>query len=92
MPGEVSTRAGWPGRLTSLPRRQAASVTGAKAWASCDDGQTWRRATVSSVGRGQFRLHFSVPSGCQVTLRVSAADAAGGSIAETITRAYATSG
>ena len=23
VPGEVSTRAGWPGRLTSLPRRQA---------------------------------------------------------------------
>jgi hypothetical protein len=71
---------------------QAAKVTGAKAWASCDGGKTWRRATVSSLGRGHFGLHFSVPSGCYVTLRVSAADAAGGSIGETITRAYATSG
>lgn len=70
----------------------APSVTGAKAWASCDDGQTWRRATVSSAGGGQFRLRFSVPSGCQVTLRVSATDAAGGAIAETITRGYDTSG
>jgi hypothetical protein len=77
-------------RVGHIQLAQAAKVTGAKAWASCDSGQTWRRATVSSLGRGQFGLHFGVPSGCQVSLRVSAADAAGGSITETITRAYDT--
>ncbi|HEY3955399.1 MAG TPA: hypothetical protein VGM53_18670 [Streptosporangiaceae bacterium] len=69
---------------------RAAPVTGAKAWASCDGGRTWQRARVSPLGPGQFGLHFSEPSGCYVTLRVSATDAAGGSVTETVTRGYAT--
>lgn len=68
----------------------AAPVTGANAWASCDGGQTWQRARVSRFGRGRFGLHFTVPGGCYVTLRVSATDAAGGSVTETITRGYVT--
>ena len=33
VPGEVSTRAGWPGRLTSLPRRQAAAaISASRGW------------------------------------------------------------
>jgi hypothetical protein len=66
----------------------AARVTRATAQLSCNDGRTWHRAAVSSSGGGKFRIAFSAPGGCQVTMRVSAADAAGGSIAETITRAY----
>jgi len=66
----------------------AARVTRAAAQVSCNDGRTWQWAAVSSRGGGDFRIAFSASGGCQVTLRVSAADAAGGSIAETITRAY----
>jgi hypothetical protein len=67
----------------------AARVTGAAAQVSCDDGQRWQRATVTASGDGRFRAGFRVPGGCAVTLRVSATDAAGGSVTETITRAYA---
>jgi hypothetical protein len=66
----------------------AARVTGAAAQVSCNDGKSWQQAAVSSAGGGNFGVAFSAPGGCNVTLRVSAADAAGGSITETITRAY----
>ena len=55
---------------------------------SYNDGQTWQPATVSSSGGGNFRISFTSPGGVDPTLRVSATDAAGGSITETITRAY----
>jgi hypothetical protein len=66
----------------------ATRITGATAQVSCDDGRSWRSAAVRSAGGGNFRVAFTAPAGCAVTLRVSAADAAGGSIAQTITRAY----
>ena len=53
MPGEVSTRAGWPGRLTSLPRRQAASrpISASRGWGPgrAPDGQL--PATAARGGR-----------------------------------------
>lgn len=67
----------------------AAPVTSAAAWTSCNSGTSWRRAAVTASGDGNFRIAFSKPPDCDVTLRVSAADAAGGSVSETITRAYA---
>jgi len=75
-----------------LQLARAARVTGAAAQVSCDGGQRWQRATVTASGRGLFRIGFRVPGGCGVTLRVSATDAAGGSVTETITRAYAVAG
>jgi hypothetical protein len=75
-----------------LQLARAARVAGAAAQVSCDDGQRWQRATVSASGSGLFRIGFRVPGGCGVTLRVSATDAAGGSVTETITRAYAVAG
>jgi hypothetical protein len=75
-----------------LQLARAARVTGAAAQVSCDDGQRWQRATVTASGRGLFRIGFRVPGGCRVTVRVSASDAAGGSVTETITRAYAVAG
>jgi hypothetical protein len=66
----------------------ATRITGAAAQVSCDDGKTWQRAAVSSSGGRNFRITFGAPGGCDLTLRVSAADAAGSSITETITRAY----
>jgi hypothetical protein len=71
-----------------LQASAAAAVTGATASYSLNDGQSWRRAAVTGAGAGQFQIGFSAPAGVDVTLRVSATDAAGGSITETIVRAY----
>jgi hypothetical protein len=65
-----------------------AQITGATAQVSYNEGQTFQPASVTSLGGGRFQIGFSAPAGVDVTLRVSAADAAGGSITETIMRAY----
>jgi hypothetical protein len=44
------------------------------------------------TGRGgRYTATFTAPAGATVSLRTSAADAAGGSITETLTNAYQTS-
>jgi hypothetical protein len=63
-------------------------ITKATAQVSYNDGQSFKPATVTSLGGGRFRIAFSAPAGVDVTLQVSAADSAGGSITETIVRAY----
>ena len=63
-------------------------ITGAHAQVSYDGGLIWQRAFVVSTGAGSFRIAFNAPAGVDVTLRVSATDAAGSSITETILRAY----
>jgi hypothetical protein len=73
-----------------LQLARAARVTGATAQVSVDDGRTWRPATVTPAGGGRFHVAFTAPPGAFVTLRVHAADAAGGQITETITRGYRT--
>ena len=75
-----------------LQLAKAASVTGASVQASFDGGKTWHRASVTALGGGRFRAEFTAPAGAYITLRTIAHDAAGGSIAETITRAYAIGG
>jgi len=57
---------------------------------SFDDGVTWQPAQVSVVKPGRFLAQFTAPAGSFVTLRVTAKDKAGGSIKETIERAYRT--
>jgi hypothetical protein len=64
-------------------------VTGLTAQVSFDDGTTWQPATVTGSG-GSYRVGFTAPASGFVSLRVIATDAAGGSVDETITRAYAT--
>lgn len=71
-----------------LPLAPASQITGATAAMSCDGGKSWQPAAVTAAGAGNFRVAFTAPAGCPVSLRVSAADAAGDSIAETIIRAY----
>jgi hypothetical protein len=66
----------------------AAPVTRVSAQVSFSDGRTWLPATVGAAGHDQFRVTFTAPARAYVTLRVSAADAAGGSVTETILRAY----
>ncbi|HEY1621675.1 MAG TPA: hypothetical protein VGG25_28905 [Streptosporangiaceae bacterium] len=68
----------------------SAAIAGATAQVSYNDGGSWYPATLTARGGGRYRLAFSAPAGVDVSLRVSATDAAGGSITETITRAYGT--
>jgi hypothetical protein len=65
-------------------------VTRAGMSVSFDGGKTWHRAHVTGRA-GNYTATFTAPAGVKVSLRTSAADAAGGSIAETITNAYQTS-
>ena len=68
----------------------AAKVTGATVQVSFDGGKTWHAAAVTGHG-AQYQAVFAAPaSGAAryATLRVTAADAAGGQISETIWRAY----
>ena len=65
-----------------------ARITRVTARVSFTGGRSWQSATVTALGRGQFRITFTARPGAYVTLRTSAADAAGGSVTETIQRAY----
>jgi hypothetical protein len=68
---------------------QASAIVSAKAQVSWDGGLFWEPATVTRTSAGLYRVSFTPPAGVNVTLRFTAADAAGGSISETITDAYA---
>jgi hypothetical protein len=74
-------------RLGHLQLAQQSAITGAKVEFSTDDGKTWQPATVRPLGDGNYSANFSAGKGF-VSLRVSGADAAGGTISETVTRAY----
>jgi hypothetical protein len=66
----------------------SAAITGATAQVSYNDGDSWQAATATPVSAGHFQIGYTAPAGVDVTLRVTASDAAGGSISETILRAY----
>lgn len=56
---------------------------------STDDGKTWRTAPVRSTGTNRFAATVTVPAGATyVSVRTAAADTAGNTVHETITRAY----
>ncbi|WP_316745752.1 S8 family serine peptidase [Streptomyces sp. MK7] len=61
--------------------------------ASYDDGRTWSTAKVTDRGRNAFQARVDGPSkaaaGAWVTLRVTARDAAGNTVCQTVQRAYA---
>jgi len=81
---QVRISVGHQALLTSPP-----AVTGLTAQYSLDGGTTWQQASVSGSGATWF-ASFDAPPGSYVSLRVAAADAAGGALTETIARAYAT--
>jgi hypothetical protein len=56
---------------------------------SFNDGETWTCARLTGSD-GTYTADFTAPASSYVTLRAQAADAAGGTMEETITRAYAT--
>ena len=70
-----------------LQLAKAAAVTKASVSVSFDGGKTWHPARVSGHA-GHYTAVFTAPAGAMVTLRTHAADAAGGSVTETITSAY----
>ncbi len=69
-----------------------AAFAGAKAQVSFNDGDSWFPAQVTGLGGGRVRVAYNAPAGVDVSLRVSGADSAGGSITETIIRGYGVSG
>jgi subtilisin family serine protease len=66
-------------------------VTGARAWISYDDGETWLFRSVRSLGDGRFELALpaAAPRGSDaVSLRVEAWDAEGNRLVQEIVRAW----
>lgn len=76
-------------RLTvgHLQPARASRVTRATMRVSFDGGRTWHRIRLAGRG-GHYTAVFRAPAGARVTLRTTAADAAGATIAQTIIRAY----
>ncbi|MEU4095891.1 S8 family serine peptidase [Streptomyces sp. NPDC026673] len=71
----------------SLPR-----VTAMKAWASVDDGTTWKPLDLAKKPGGRWQARTANPAGGFVSLRVLATDAAGNSVDQTVIRAYQVAG
>ncbi|MGW2095593.1 S8 family serine peptidase [Promicromonospora sukumoe] len=64
-------------------------VTSARLWWSADDGATWHAASLADQRPGTFTGTVRVPRGTEhVSLRVEARDASGGTVKQTVTRAY----
>jgi hypothetical protein len=78
------------GHLTYDGHGSHAAITSARVEVSFDGGTTWRRAVVTGHA-GQYLATWPNPSsarGSSPALRVTATDAAGGSITQTIEHAY----
>jgi hypothetical protein len=67
---------------------RTSAITRVAAQVSYNDGQSFLNVPVTRVGASRFRIAFAAPAGVDPTLRVTATDSAGGSIRETILRAY----
>jgi hypothetical protein len=93
VPGESLYGSAHAGRQTirlsagHLQLARGARVTRASLSVSFDGGKTWHRASLTGHG-GSYTATFTAPAGVQVSLRTSAADAAGGSVTETLLGAY----
>jgi hypothetical protein len=70
-----------------LQLAHGARVTRAAVSVSFDGGKTWHPAKVTGHD-GSYTATFRAPAGTKVSLRTSAADAAGGSVTETLPNAY----
>ena len=71
-----------------LQLAKSIAVTKVAMSVSFDGGKTWHPAHVTGSD-GRYRAAFTAPAGAYVMTRTSAQDAAGGSVTETITRAFA---
>jgi hypothetical protein len=67
-----------------------AAIKTAAVWVSFNDGKTWQQATLTGTN-GHYTVRWANPASAKGTdpdLRVTATDALGGSITQTITNAY----
>ena len=83
-PSEVRISVAHQALVTSPP-----TVTGLTVQYSLNGGASWQPASVSGAG-ATWDAWLDATPGSYVSLRVSATDAAGGALTETITRAFAT--
>ncbi|HEY1641322.1 MAG TPA: hypothetical protein VGG35_11590 [Streptosporangiaceae bacterium] len=66
----------------------SAAITAATARVSFNDGDSWSPATVTAHGKGQYTITYNAPAGVDVSLKVTASDAKGSSVTETLIRGY----
>ncbi|HEY3903257.1 MAG TPA: S8 family serine peptidase [Streptosporangiaceae bacterium] len=71
-----------------LPLVKSSAITGLGVQFSVNGGKTWKPVRLTRTGAGSYLATFSASAGRYVTLRARATDAAGGSVTETIDRAY----
>ena len=72
------------------------AVTALTASVSFNGGKSWRKATVSPAGDGRYAIAFTVPAKASTdgfgALKLSAADAYGGTFSQTTQHAFAVAG
>jgi hypothetical protein len=60
---------------------------------SFNGGTSWRKATATAEGNGQYAVSFTVPAAASTdgfgAIKISAADAYGGTLSQTIQHAFA---
>ena len=79
----------WSAPAAEPPLARPAPITRAALSVSFDGGETWQAARVTGTN-GAYAAVFRAPAGAMVTLRARAADAAGGTVTQTIIDAYRT--
>jgi hypothetical protein len=77
--------------LVHLQQAVPSRITTARVQVSFDNGKTWQKTRVRRLGRASFRARFSASSARAVSVRLTARDAAGATVTETILSAYQTS-
>lgn len=70
------------------PSAKPAAITKVTAQVSYDGGKFWQPAKVLHLATNDYQLIFTPPAGVDVTTRVTATDATGASVTETIINAY----
>jgi hypothetical protein len=76
--------------VSHLPLGPAAKITDATLQVSYNKGSTWHNATLTRTGASQFHGSYTAPAATAVSLRVTARDAEGATVTETILGAYQT--
>jgi hypothetical protein len=78
--------------VSHLQLGTASKITNATLQVSYDNGKTWHNATLTRTGANQFHGSYTAPATAGVSLRVTARDAQGATVTETIPNTYQTSG
>jgi len=77
--------------VAHLQEAAPSKITGVQARVSFNGGKTWQEARVRPAGASRFRALFTAPRSRAVTLQVTARDATGATVTETIRNGYRTS-